>query len=80
MSRPFRAKAQHFLVRRYGRAVRWRCSQREIAEAVGVPQQTVSDICRRYGYRPRTESEGGEFVMPVDSYFRQTATNIRHRY
>lgn len=80
MSRPFRAKAQHFLVRQYGRAARWRCSQREISEATGVPQRTVWAICRRHGYRTETESEGAEFIMPVDSYFRQSATNIRNRY
>jgi hypothetical protein len=80
MNRPFLAKAQHFIVWRYGHANRWRCSQKEIAEATGVPEKVVRSICHRHGYRPEYEPHGGNFVMPVDSYFRQTATNIRHRY
>lgn len=80
--RPFRAAARRFLVWRYGKAMDWRCTCREIAQATAIGETSVRAICRQYGYPiERNHWNGGQLdVMPVDSYFAMTSPNLRNRY
>lgn len=82
MLRPFRSTAQHFLVRRYGRACNWECSYAEIAKATRISVAAVSRICRQHGYKLKIERPGGDFlnILPVDRFLQMGSGQIRNRY